>query len=250
MVVILTPADRAVMFATLVNRAIEKRDAIETLRLLQQFRRNDRLRVRRRVLREPRAGPRHVPRVLLTAWCVRLCARGFGQAVLETQTDPLNMAQDLMEEIEDELITPSTKQLFATYNQKFGKSIPDAINAAFGAGPVTDLLQAQIDDQATRDAIEIHKAMKGMGTNEMKLIEMLVARSPREREGGGGIGWGVGACWRTRPVRSSLSSSRAPDPNAAHRAGRCLPPHPHQVAVRGDCVGDELQVQAVAHTAV
>jgi len=117
--------------------------------------------------------------------------------------DSYGYALDLTSELEAEFSTPTLKEIAETYERmynesllkavggdvsgKYGKLIiglcksPLCVREEGGVVPELGVGGLIVSDQGDRDAEYIHEACVGLGTNDSKLIEIMVTRSVAER---------------------------------------------------------------------
>ncbi|PAV72807.1 hypothetical protein WR25_07196 [Diploscapter pachys] len=74
------------------------------------------------------------------------------------------------------------RQMIRTpYKTRFGKDLEDDMKKAL-SGDLEEFVVALLQTQSKYDAVELHRAMKGLGTNEKNLIELLATRTNEELE--------------------------------------------------------------------
>jgi len=100
--------------------------------------------------------------------------------------DITGLSRALIEELKHELGGPSLGEVKEAYKNSFGTSLEEAI-AGDTSFDYKNLLLALVEDQGLRDAKYVYEAIQndgmpfGLGTNDSKLIAMLVLRSRYER---------------------------------------------------------------------
>ncbi|CAH2294141.1 Annexin A1 [Pelobates cultripes] len=82
-----------------------------------------------------------------------------------------------------DIITKRTNEqrqtIKAAYQEKTGKSLDEALKKAL-SGPLRDIILALLKTPAQFDADSLKNAMKGLGTDEETIIEIIVSRSNQE----------------------------------------------------------------------
>merc|ERR1712176_171031 len=98
--------------------------------------------------------------------------------------DTSTMMRSCIEELKHEMGGPSLTDVKAAYLELYGNSLEDAI-AGDTSFDYKNLLLALVEDQGTRDARYVQEAINNdgwvLGTNDSKLIAMLVLRTRAER---------------------------------------------------------------------
>ncbi|CAK0799291.1 unnamed protein product [Prorocentrum cordatum] len=100
--------------------------------------------------------------------------------------DTTGVCRALIEELKHELGGPSLSEVKEAYLRNYGVSLEDAI-AGDTSFDYKNLLLALVEDQGKRDARYVYEAIRndgmpfGLGTNDSKLIAMLVLRTRHER---------------------------------------------------------------------
>jgi hypothetical protein len=101
-------------------------------------------------------------------------------------SDTTGVCHALLEELKHELGGPSLSDVKEAYLRDYGVSLEEAI-AGDTSRDYKNLLLALVEDQGKRDARYVYEAIQndgmpfGLGTNDSKLIAMLVLRSRHER---------------------------------------------------------------------
>lgn len=71
------------------------------------------------------------------------------------------------------------QQIIRTFKTLFGKDLPKMLKNEL-SGKVEDTVAALLKEPAEVDAQELRKAMKGLGTTESTLIEIICSRDNQE----------------------------------------------------------------------
>lgn len=72
-------------------------------------------------------------------------------------------------------------QIRTPYKTRYGKDLEDEIKKAF-SGDFEDFLVALLQTPTKLDVTELNRSVKGLGTNEKNLIEILTTRTNEEIE--------------------------------------------------------------------
>eukprot|EP00746_Dinoflagellata_sp_MGD_P070335 gnl/MRDRNA2_/MRDRNA2_28798_c0_seq1.p1 gnl/MRDRNA2_/MRDRNA2_28798_c0~~gnl/MRDRNA2_/MRDRNA2_28798_c0_seq1.p1 ORF type:complete len:986 (-),score=214.51 gnl/MRDRNA2_/MRDRNA2_28798_c0_seq1:67-3024(-) len=98
--------------------------------------------------------------------------------------DTTGLLRPLLEELKHELGGPSLTEVKEAYKRQFDKTLEEAISGDTSFD-YKNLLLALVEDQGKRDARYLYEAIKNdgwvLGTNDSKLIAMLVLRTRHER---------------------------------------------------------------------
>jgi len=200
--------DRGTFFARRIHQAFKDRDEQQLIRLFLNFRHQEHIKVRARGRRPGGAcASAH-------GW-PRFAQRECTQGILSNFVDPLGLAIDLTEELEDELVMPSVDDVKRKYYWLYNEPLETALMAATaGSGAFGQLLLAMstaprpprrpcppagahghgslplqcppcllVQNPAERDAAVFREACKDFERNTHRIMELLITRSPKEREG-------------------------------------------------------------------
>ena len=129
--------DRGTFFARRIHQAFKDRDEQQLIRLFLNFKHQEHIKVR------ARAKCPTLSAAWLTGRPVACFCSGRTQDILSNFVDPLGLAIDLTEELEDELVMPSVEDVKRKYFWLYNEPLENALMAATaGSGAFGQLLLA------------------------------------------------------------------------------------------------------------